>query len=72
MRPNPNFTALRAALTCDIPEMKATAVKVIEDAIAKHETLTDAGAAIGVTYLGMNRLRKLMAPPKTKKARKRA
>jgi hypothetical protein len=70
MRPNPNFTALRAALTCDIPEMKAAARKVVEDSIAKHETLTDAGEALGVTYLGMNRLRKLMAPAKAKKSKR--
>lgn len=60
-RDTTNALALRSALACGVPELKAAAMRVIEGAIRSAADYGEAARALGVSRRTLERLREQIA-----------
>lgn len=56
---NQNTSALMASLQCSLPDMRATATRVVQGAIEHHATLAEAAETLGVSLRAIHKLKDL-------------
>lgn len=74
-RVNYNTTALVSSLSSGLPTMQAESRRLVEEAIAKHETFDEAARSLGIPVRALHRLRTMLgktqaAKPKARKSKR--